>query len=71
MAKDKFSYSTGRKWDFKAGKANPKVSQEPAILEQNQFFLQGRKKLKKKSVKIEETSKQREHLVKHFTNFIH
>ena len=44
--------------------------QEPAILEQNQFFLQGRKKLKK-SVKIEETSKQREHLVKHFTNFIH
>ena len=45
--------------------------QEPAILEQNQFFLQGRKKLKKKSVKIEETSKQREHLVKHFTNFIH
>ena len=45
--------------------------QEPAILEQNQFFRQGRKKLKKKSVKIEETSKQREHLVKHFTNFIH
>ena len=45
--------------------------QEPAILEQNQFFLQGRQKLKKKSVKIEETSKQREHLVKHFTNFIH
>ena len=45
--------------------------QEPTILEQNQFFLQGRKKLKKKSVKIEETSKQREHLVKHFTNFIH
>ena len=35
--------------------------QEPAILEQNQFSLQGRKKLKKKSVKIEETSKQREH----------
>ena len=45
--------------------------EEPAILEQNQFFLQGRKKLKKKSVEIEETSKQREHLVKHFTNFIH
>ena len=45
--------------------------QEPAILEQNQFFLQGRKKLEKKCLKIEETSKQREHLVKHFTNFIH
>ena len=52
MAKDKFSYSTGRKWDFKAGKANPKVSQEPAILEQNQFFLQGRKKLKKKVLRL-------------------